>query len=307
MSASISSAAPSRSDARSGGMVLAAAFLYIAAFASIGFFIIFFLAPLVYMLFESLKPPLMSGGDQDAFTLENYVTFLGDPFYQEILLRTLRIAALSSLVMLVCGYPVAYLLRIVSPRVRGRLLLLVVSPLLVSVVVRTYGWVIIMGKEGLLNSVLSGVGVTGRFVNDTHLFNETVVVIGVAHVFIPFMILAIYNSLQKFNLSLLRAASNLGAPPYRVFVEVTLPLTVPGIVAGLATVFPLAMGSFITVAVLGGPSVWVISMSAYQEAMALLNWQLAGAIGISLLVAVTVLVGLFGILMSRLTQEQTRP
>lgn len=288
-------------------MVLAAAFLYIAAFASIGFFIIFFLAPLVYMLFESLKPPLMSGGDQDAFTLENYVTFLGDPFYQEILLRTLRIAALSSLVMLVCGYPVAYLLRIVSPRVRGRLLLLVVSPLLVSVVVRTYGWVIIMGKEGLLNSVLSGVGVTGRFVNDTHLFNETVVVIGVAHVFIPFMILAIYNSLQKFNLSLLRAASNLGAPPYRVFVEVTLPLTVPGIVAGLATVFPLAMGSFITVAVLGGPSVWVISMSAYQEAMALLNWQLAGAIGISLLVAVTVLVGLFGILMSRLTQEQTRP
>lgn len=291
---------------KSGGMFWANAFLYAGLVIAVVFFVIFFLSPLIYMLLESFKPPLMTARGSTAFTLENYLNFVIDPLYQTILVRTLRVSAISSLVMLICGYPVAYLLRTVSPRMRGRLLLLVISPLLVSVVVRTYGWVIILGKEGLLNSALLAVGVNGEFAKSTHLFNETAVILGVAHVFIPFMILAIYNSLQKFNLSLLRAASNLGAPPYRVFIEVTLPLSLPGIVAGLATVFPLAMGSFITVAVLGGPAVWVISMSAYQEAMALLNWQFAGAIGISLLVAVTLLVGLFALLMSRFVHEQAR-
>lgn len=305
--ASSSMAGDSWHARRAGGLFWATTFLYAAAFVSVGFFLVFFLAPLFYMLIESFKPPLMSGDISTVLTFENYRTFVADTFYQEILLRTLRVAVLSSLVMLVCGYPVAYLLRMVSSRTRSRLLLLVISPLLVSVVVRTYGWVIILSKEGLLNSTLVALHLDGKFAHDTHLFNEVSVVIGVAHVFIPFMILAIYNSLQKFNLSLLKAASNLGAPPYRVFFEVTLPLSMPGIIAGVATVFPLAMGSFITVAVLGGPSVWVISMSAYQEAMSLLNWQLAGAIGISLLVAMSIVVGLFVFLMSRLTQEQARP
>lgn len=287
------------------GTALANAFFYIGIAATVAFSLVFFLSPLIYMLIESFKPPLMSGSAK-AFTFENYRTLVVDPLYQTILIRTLRVAALSSLLMLVCGYPIAYLLRIVSPTARNRLLLLVISPLLVSVVVRTYGWVIILGKEGMLNSSLLALGIDVGFSRTTHLFNETAVVVGVAHVFIPLMILAIYNSLQKVNFSLMRAAANLGASPGRVFLEVTLPLSLPGIMAGLATVFPLAMGSFITVAVLGGPAVWIISMSAYQEAMALLNWQLAGAIGISLLISVSVIVGLFFFTMSRIVHEQRR-
>jgi putative spermidine/putrescine transport system permease protein len=291
---------------RSGGNGFANAFLYWGMLVALTFFLVFFLAPMLYMLVESFKPPMMSG-ETKAFTFENYRSFVAYPLYRTILLRTLRVAAMSSLVMLLCGYPVAYLLRIVTPRTRSRLFFFVISPMLVSVVVRTYGWVVILGKEGMLNSVLAAAGIDNEFSRSTHLFNETTVVIGVAHVFIPLMILAIYNSLQKVNFSLLKAAANLGAPPYRVFLEVTLPLTLPGIVAGLATVFPLAMGSFITVAVLGGSAVWVVSMSAYQQATTLLNWQFAGAIGAALLISVTLIVGLFTFAMSRVVREQGRP
>jgi len=291
---------------RSNGNVFASAFLYGGMAVALVIFLVFFLAPMIYMLIESFKPPMMSG-EADALTFENYRSFVTDPLYQTILQRTLRVAALSSSLMLLCGYPVAYLLRIVGPRTRSRLFFFVISPMLVSVVVRTYGWVVILGKEGVLNSVLLAAGIDNGFSRSTHLFNMTAVVIGVSHVFIPLMILAIYNSLQKVDFSLLKAAANLGAPPYRVFFEVTLPLTLPGIIAGLTTVFPLAMGSFITVAVLGGPAVWVVSMSAYQQATTLLNWQFAGAIGAALLIAVTIIVGLFNFVMSHIVREQVRP
>ena len=294
-----------RSTPGAGSSVVGTAYLYGGMLATVTFFLVFFLSPLIYMLIVSFRPPLMSG-ETKVFTFENYLIFITHPLYQTILIRTFRVAVVSSLVMLICGYPVAYLLRVVSSRVRSRLILLVISPLLVSVVVRTYGWVIILSKEGMLNSMLLALGVDNSFSRTTHLFNMTAVVVGVSHVYIPLMILAIYNSLQKIDFSLLRAASNLGAPPYRVFLEVTLPLTLPGIIAGLATVFPLAMGSFIIVAVLGGPAVWVVSMSAYQQATTLLNWQFAGAIGISLLISVTAIVSLFTFVMSRFVHGQTR-
>jgi putative spermidine/putrescine transport system permease protein len=285
--------------------ILTKPFVYIGMGAALLFSAVFLLSPLIYMLMESFQQPITSA-TPNTFTWDNYKEFLTNSFYPLIFLRTVRVAALSSILMLVCGYPIAYLLRVASPRNRSRLLLFVISPLLVSVVVRTYGWVIILGKEGMFNSLILALGMDVPFSHRTHLYHEATVIVGVAHVFIPLMILAIYNSLQKFSFSLLRAASNLGAPPYRVFFEVTLPLSMPGVVAGLSTVFPLAMGSFITVAVLGGPSVWVISMSAYQEAMTLLNWQFAGAIGIALLLSVTIFVALFALLLSRLVHAQVR-
>jgi putative spermidine/putrescine transport system permease protein len=249
----------------------------------LAFFVVFFAAPLLYMVATSFLPPITSGLEPQ-FTLQNYRVLLQDPFYREILVRTVRIASIASLITLVLGYPIAYLLRVVSPMARARLLLLVISPLLVSVVVRTYAWIVVLGKQGLLNALLGAIGVDDQYAKATHLFNETAVAVGLAHVFFPFMVLAIYSALQKVDLTLTAAAQNLGATPLRAFFEVTLPLSVPGVQAGLMTVFPLMLGSFITVAVLGGPRVWVVSMSAYQNAMGLMNWQLAGAIGVALLV-----------------------
>lgn len=291
---------------RSGMSVATVVALSFCMLAALAFISVFFLSPLFYMVFESFKPPLLSMRPQSEFTLANYSRIVSDPFYHDIMLRTLRISVISSAIMLVLAYPVAYLLRIVSPKVRSRLLLLIISPLLVSVVVRTYGWVVVLSKEGLLNSTLLAVGIDNEFTGSTHLFNETAVIVGLSHVFFPFMVLALYNSLQKLNLSLLKAAANLGAPRWRVFLEVMFPLTMPGAVAGLTTVFPLAMGSFITVTVLGGPSVWVVSMSAYQEAMGLMNWQLAGAIGVSLLVTVAICVVLFSFLTKGFMTEPER-
>ena len=184
----------------------------------------------------------------------------------------------------IIGYPLALLRRAPS---RWRAVIAVIAPLLVSVVVRTFGWVVILGETGLINHLLQALGLGGDFARRTHLFNETAVAIGLVHVFLPFMVLALYSALQKQDDALVRAACNLGASPLRAFALVTLPLSLPGVVAGTTTVFALAAGAYVTVAVLGGSKVMVMAVLAYQQSIGLTNWQLGAAIGIVLLVGTT--------------------
>ncbi len=133
----------------------------------LAFVVVFFAAPLLYMVATSFLPPMTSGLEPQ-FTLQNYRVLVEDSFYREILVRTVRIASIASLVTLVLGYPIAYLLRVVSPRARARLLLLVISPLLVSVVVRTYAWIVVLGKQGLVNAVLGL-----KYLKDTNNFDNS--------------------------------------------------------------------------------------------------------------------------------------
>jgi putative spermidine/putrescine transport system permease protein len=268
---------PSRSALFGGWALLAPALI-----ASL----VLFATPLVYLLIDSFKSFSMTTG-VGGFTLRNYERLLTDPYYLLILANTFRLAALAALLCLVIGYPLALLLRRAPARLRGLLVILVIAPLLVSVVVRTFGWVVILGEFGLLNHLLQGLGVGGDFARRTHLFNEVAVAIGLVHVFLPFMVLALYSALQKQDDALVRAACNLGASPLRAFALVTLPLSLPGIVAGTTTVFALAAGAYVTVAVLGGSKVMVMAVLAYQQSIGLTNWQLGAAIGIVLLVGTT--------------------
>lgn len=248
--------------------------------------LVLFATPLVYLLIDSFKSFSMTTG-VGGFTLRNYERLLVDPYYLEILANTFRLAALASLLALIVGYPLALLLRRAPARLRGLLVIAVIAPILVSVVVRTFGWVVILGETGLVNHFLQALGIGGDFARRTHLFNETAVVIGLVHVFLPFMVMALYSALQKQDDALVRAACNLGASPLRAFALVTLPLSVPGIVAGTTTVFALAAGAYVTVAVLGGSKVMVMAVLAYQQSIGLTNWQLGAAIGIVLLVGTT--------------------
>jgi putative spermidine/putrescine transport system permease protein len=260
--------------------------------------VVLFLVPLAYLVADSFRKFSLTTG-VGGFTLDNYVRLLTDPFYLRVLATTFRLAAIAAVLCLLLGYPLALLLRAAPARLKGLLIVGIVAPLLVSVIVRTFGWVVILGEFGLLNNALRAIGVDATFARSSHLFNEPAVIAGLVHVFLPFMVLAIHGALQKQQARVVDAARNLGASPLRAFVLVTLPLSLPGVVAGLTTVFAMATGAYITVAVLGGSRVMVMSILAYQQSLGLANWQMGAAIGIVLLIGTMTVMQLFQIVMRR--------
>jgi putative spermidine/putrescine transport system permease protein len=266
------------------------------------FYLAFFLGPLLYLAWESLHSfNLLTG--PGGWSLGNYVKLLGDPFYLAMLGETVKLSLAAALLCLVIGYPMALALRAASPRWRGLILLGLLAPLLVSVVVRSFGWLVILGRNGVLNAALRLVDPGLAFAQHTHLFTEGAVLAGLVHVFFPFMVLALYGALQRMDPALVRAARNLGAPPWRAFLEVTLPLSLPGIASGVSTVFALSAGAYVTVAVLGGAKVPVLAVQAYQQSVSLMNWPMGAAIGVILLVTTSALLRLF---MARLGREAPR-
>jgi len=218
----------------------------------------------------------------DPLTLYNYQKFLTDPFYLGVLWNTIKLSLLTTLICLVCGYPVALYLSRAGSRERGILMLLITAPLLVSLVIRSLGWIIILGHKGLVDTLASGVGLYDRSIS--LMYTATAVVVGQAHIFYPFMVLSIYAVLQNIDPALLRAAANLGASPWRVFYAVTLPLSVPGVVAGSLIVFGLCVSSFVTPALLGGPWVKVAAYLVWEQTLQVLDWPFAAAISSVLLI-----------------------
>ena len=214
-------------------------------------------------------------------TLVNYTKVLGDPFYLEVLWRTMRLGLLTTATALVLGYPVAYVLARARGRRRAYLMLGILAPLLVSVVVRTFGWLVILGPNGLVNSTLMTLGLVSEPVR--LLYTETAIVLGLTHVFLSFMVLSIAASLDRIDPALLRAAQNLGANDRQAFLRIILPLSLPGVAAGCLIVFTLATSAFITPALLGGPRVKVMSFLAYQQSLLLSDWPAGGAIAFVLL------------------------
>ncbi len=249
---------------------------------SLVLFVVFFLLPLGVLVANSFHDYSRLAGIIPTFTLKNYDRILTDNFYLAIVLRTLRLAFLTSIVTLVIGYPIALYLTIASERQRAWIILFVLSPLLVSVIVRTFGWLIILGPRGLTHSVSAMLGFDGGVI----LHTEAAVVAGLANVLLPFLVLSVATSLQAIDPAVPLAASSLGASPWRVFRLVTVPLSLPGIVSGLLIVFSLASSSFVTPALLGGSDYKLMSTMIYQQALILQNWPLAAAFAVVLVLVV---------------------
>jgi putative spermidine/putrescine transport system permease protein len=254
---------------------------WILLVAPLAIFLALFLAPLVNLLVLSFFRFDRTTGALAEATIQNYAKFLTDPFYLGILWRTLKLALLTTATTLLLGYPVAYHLTRCSGRKRAYLTLLIVAPLLVSVVVRSFGWLVILGPNGLVNSLLTGLGVVSDPLR--LLYTETAIVIGLTHVFLSFMVLSVAASLGRIDPALIRAAQNLGASERQAFVRVVLPLSLPGVAAGSLIVFTLAASAFITPALLGGPRVKVMSYLAYQQTLLLSDWPYGSAIAFILL------------------------
>jgi spermidine/putrescine transport system permease protein len=243
----------------------------------------FVVAPTAVMLVYSFAQRDELGEVVYSFTLENYHRMLR-PLYLSILWRSILLAGITALLCLLLGYPAAYFIARSSERWRGRLILLVMLPFWTSFLIRTYAWISIFKEEGLLNAFLRAVDVVPRFMAPTSLmYTPTAVVVGMVYTFLPFMILPLYGSIEQLDGSLIQAAMNLGARPARVFVEVVLPLTMPGISAGFLLVFVPAIGMFAVTDLLGGAKVPMIGNVIQNQFGQARNAPFGAALGISLL------------------------
>ena len=245
--------------------------------------LVVFILPLLTLLRESLLVPEP--------TLAHYARAFGEPVYLRVMGRTLRIALLVTLACLLLAYPLAW----VMARSRGlRLALLaaaVLLPLWTSVLVRTYAWMVLLQRNGVVNQVLGQLGVTEQPVR--LLYTEAAVVVAMAHVLLPFMVLPIYSALKGIPDDYARAAQVLGASAWLTFREVVWPLSLPGVTSGCLMVFLLALGFFVTPALIGGPQQMMIATLVSQQVREMLDWPFAGALVGVLLVFVLALTLVF--------------
>ena len=249
--------------------------------------VLFFLIPLLLVMRLSFFGFSPVGGMIPALQLGNYWKIFTDEYFVNIFVRTFRMSLLVTFFTLLLGYPEAYYLTRIRGRAKAVVLVAVLSPLIVSAITRTFGWFILLSPTGLVNGALMALRVTDTPVK--LIYSETGIVIGLTHVLVPFMVLSIYASLQRRNAALVPAAHTLGAGPVRAFLAITLPLSLPGIVAGSVVVFTLSMSAFVTPAILGGTRVRVVAYLIYEEFLLSLNWPFGAALAL-LLVAITMLV-----------------
>lgn len=216
-----------------------------------------------------------------SFTVEHYVQVVQDPYYYEIFWRTLKLSALVTLVCILVGAPEAYILSRMGKPWRSIFLLIILAPLLISVVVRTFGWSMLLGPEGLINGALQAVGLGPVRL----LYNETAIVIGLVHVMLPFMVIPVWTSLQKLDPWVENASLSLSASHFTTLRRVVLPQVMPGILSGSLIVFGLSASSFAIPGLLGGRRVKMVATLIYDEYLNELNWPLGAAIAFILLVA----------------------
>src|SRR6201987_5852462 len=247
------------------------AFTAPAALCALGF-----VAAMVAVLQYSLRAYVPGSLDPGGFTLANFADLL-KPLYARVFLDTVGICALTAIATLLVGYPLAYaLVRIAHPLLKSALLVVVVTPLFLGEVVRTYAWIIVLGNNGFINSLLRGLGLIDQPVQ--LMFTTFGVVIALVHVTLPVMVIMLAAALSHIDRNYERAAASLGAGPIRAFVTVTLPLSMPGIVAGATTSFAWTFSAFATPQLIGGGQVNMISNLVYQLGLASLNFPFAAAL-----------------------------
>jgi putative spermidine/putrescine transport system permease protein len=262
--------------------------------------------PAILLLILAMGYPLLTvvirSFAEPAWGVQNYVWFFSTPVNLTVLARTFSIAAWVTLVCIVAAYPYAYLMTAVEPRMRLVLIMCVLVPFWVSGVVRTLAWVVLLQDSGVINSVITALGFdTVRLIR-----TPLGVVIGMAQVLLPFMILPLYSVMRGIDLRLVQAARSLGARPALAFLQIYLPLSLPGVFAGAIIVFILSLGFYITPALLGGPRSTMLSTLVQNQVLSLLNWGRGGAMGVVLLVATFLLLAIAAPLMRQRHKQASR-
>lgn len=272
-------------------LVIMVPMLWLAAFFFIPFLVVFKISLSEAMIAIPPYSPLFEWDPDSAFatlkvTFGNYLFLFESRFYLDAYLSSLRIAAISTFFTLIVGFPIAYLIARSGPTMRTVLLSLVILPFWTSFLLRVYAWMALLKKNGLVNEVLMSIGLIDQPLQ--MLQTDFAVYLGIVYTYLPFMILPLYTTLEKMDLSLIEAAQDLGAKPWRAFCLVTLPLAKPGIIAGCMLVFIPAVGEYVIPALLGGSDTLMIGRVLWDEFFLNRDWPLASAVAIVMLI---VLVG----------------
>jgi putrescine transport system permease protein len=255
--------------------------------------VVFFLLPFALVLAIALGvnnpdavPPVDLG-----LSSANFARLFTDDLYVAAWLGSLRIAAISTLILLLLGYPMAYAIASARPSIRPLLLMAVILPFWTSFLIRIYAWMGLLSSNGILNQVLRATGLVSD--PGTILGTEWAIYLGIVYAYLPFMVLPLYASLEKLDSGLLEAAADLGATPFVAFLTVTLPQSLPGIVAGCLLVFIPAVGEFVIPDLLGGTNTLMIGKVLWDEFFLNSDWPLASAVAVCLLVLLVGPIALF--------------
>ena len=230
-----------------------------------------------------------NGGD---FSLVNYQRMIEYKSYARVYLITFQVSILTTLLCVLIGFPLAYFLAQVPQKIAGVLMLTVLLPFWTSLLVRTYAWLVLLQKKGLLNDFAIQIGLWETPVKLVH--NMTGTLIGMAHIMLPFLILPLYGAMRRIEPEMMHAASNLGAKPIQAFWKIFFPISLPGLVAGSLIVFVLCLGFYVTPAVLGGGRVVMIATQITAILENQFNWGAASALGVVLLVTTMIILYLAG-------------
>lgn len=250
---------------------------------------VFFVIPYLNLLYISFMTHTPSTTFVRTFTFENYEETLRDSFIWRVIWQTLRFGFITILVTLVLSYPLAYHMARATSKIKGLLMIMLLAPLLVGIVIRSYGWMIILADNGLINQLATDLNI-GPF---SLMYNETGVMIGLIHIYMPFMVLSILGSLQAIDPDLERAARSLGAGSWRTLLRITWPLSLPGVTSGTVLVFVLTVSAYVTPSLLGGYRVLTVPLLVVQTVQELFNWPLGSALAIVFFVITIAIVAVY--------------
>ena len=251
------------------------ALLGLAAPALIATFIIV-VVPVSWLFYLSVI------GADGGYSMENYIRMVESKSYARIFLTTFQVSLLTTLICILIGYPLAYFLSQLPKRAANLCMLAVLLPFWTSLLVRTYAWLVLLQKKGLINNWAIDLGLWDTPLKLAHNMNGTV--IGMVHIMVPFLILPVYGSMKAISRDYLKASANLGATPAYTFRKVFLPLSLPGLLAGTLIVFILCLGFYVTPAILGGGRVIMVAMQITNNIELFFNWGAASALGVVLFV-----------------------
>ena len=253
---------------------------------ALGWWAVFLIVPVGLVLVYSFFERGTYGGVIPTFNLDNFARAL-DPLYLRVLLFSLRVALIATVISLLLGYPAAYLIATLPQRWRTPILVLTILPFWTSLLIRTYAWIVLLANNGLINRGLQATGLVDEPLD--LLYNEFAIVLGLVYGYLPLMILPIYASIERLNPELREASADLGGNPFRTFLRVTLPLTLPGIAAGCIFVFVPSLGNFIVPDLLGGGKTSMVGNLIQQQFLKARDWPFGATLSLFLIALMGVL------------------
>lgn len=252
--------------------------------------LLFVALPLVYVVTITFLKKGEVWGITDQFTMENYQNLL-DPVYVKVFIDSFVVAIFTTIITLLVGYPFAYFTAKFSPKVRSMLVLMLTAPFWINSLLRLNGWIILLKANGAVNTSLQGLGIIQEPIK--FLYNNGAMMLGMVYALLPFMILSVYNSVEKLDWSIIEASRDLGASPLKAFTTVTVPLTIPGIIAGCVLVFVPSMGLFFVSDLMGGGKILLLGNLIKNELMQARNWPMGATLSIAMLLFTTAFIFIY--------------